>query len=134
MAIFARMRDQFRALIDTFARGWQKGDADELLSVFTDDAVFRETPFTPDDRGMAALRAYWVDLPRHQAEVTFKTGEIYEAGPWFATEFQLRFRRRRTGEWVDARGALFCETRDGKISEMRMYWHRQAGGRDEPAN
>jgi len=25
---------------------------------------------------------------------------------------------------VDARGAIFCETKDGKITEMRMYWHR----------
>jgi len=25
---------------------------------------------------------------------------------------------------VDGRGAIFCETKDGKISEMRMYWHR----------
>lgn len=128
------MRDEFRRLIDTFGRGWEKGDPEELLSVFTADAVFRETPFTPEDRGQAALRAYWLDLPKHQADVSFKTGEIYEAGPWFGTEFQLRFRRRRTGQWVDARGALFCETRDGKISEMRMYWHRRAGGRDEPAN
>ena len=31
---------------------------------------------------------------------------------------------------LDVRGALFCETADGKISEMRMYWHRWAGGRE----
>ena len=128
------MRDQYRQLIDTFGRGWQKGDPDELLSVFTPDAVFKETPFTREDRGLPAMRAYWTDLPRHQAEVTFKTGEIYEAGPWFATEFQLKFRRRKTGVWVDARGAIFCETKDGKICEMRMYWHRMSGGSDEPAN
>jgi len=46
------------------------------------------------------------------------------AGPWFATEFRCTYRRRRTGEWVDARGAMFCETKDDKITEMRMYWHR----------
>jgi hypothetical protein len=31
---------------------------------------------------------------------------------------------------VDARGAVFCETKGEKVSEMRMYWHRFAGGRD----
>ena len=128
------MRDEFRRLIDTFGRGWEKGAAEELLSVFAPDAVFRETPFAKEDSGLAELRAYWKDLPQHQAEASFKTGEIYEAGPWFATEFRLTFRRRRTGEWVDARGALFCETKDGKITEMRMYWHRQAGGKEESAD
>jgi ketosteroid isomerase-like protein len=125
------MREEYRRLLDTFGRGWERGDTDELLSVFGPDAVFQETPFTAPDKGTAALRAYWKDLPTHQAEVSFKTGEVYEAGPWFATEFRLAFRRRRTGELVDARGAMFCETHDGKISEMRMYWHRQTGGRDE---
>ena len=126
------MSAAYRELVDAFGKGWVKGDVDAICSVFSDDAVFIETPFSPPDSGLAAIRAYWRDIPLTQAEVSFKSGEIYVAGPWFATEFRCTFRRRRTGEQVDARGALFCETKDGKISEMRMYWHRYAGGRDEP--
>ncbi len=99
------MSDAFRALIDTFGQGWKRGDVDTVCSVFTDDAAFLETPFSQEDRGLPAIRAYWKDIPLHH---------------------------RRTGERVDARGAIFCETKDGKISEMRMYWHRYAGGREEP--
>ena len=110
----------FRTLIDTFGKGWERGDADAICSVFADDAVFVETPFSRPDRGSAAIRAYWKDIPLHQAETKFSSGEIYAAGPWFATEFRCTFRRRRTGEQVDARGAIFCETKEGKISEMRM--------------
>lgn len=122
----------YRHLIDAFGEGWEQADVDRICSVFTPDAVFVETPFSQKDVGQAAIRAYWQDLPLTQAEVSFRSGEIFEVGPWFATEFRCTFRRRRTGEWVDARGAIFCETKDGKISEMRMYWHRYAGGRDEP--
>ena len=67
---------------------------------------------------------YWKDVPANQAEVSFRSGEIYVAGPWFATEFRCLYRRRRTGEHVDARGAIFCETKGDKVSDMRMYWHR----------
>ena len=126
------MTADYRALIDTFGRGWERGEVDVIASVFTDDAVFLETPFSEPDQGIGAIRDYWKDIPLHQAETHFSSGEIYVAGPWFATEFRCTFRRRRTGEQVDARGAIFCETKDGKISEMRMYWHRYAGGRDEP--
>jgi len=126
------MSAAYRELVDTLGKGWEKGDVEAICSVFTDDAVFIETPFSPPDTGVAAIRAYWRDIPLTQAEVSFKSGEMYVAGPWFATEFRCTFRRRRTGEQVDARGALFCETKDGKISEMRMYWHRFAGGREEP--
>jgi len=125
------MSAAYRELVDTLGKGWEKGDVEAICSVFADDAVFIETPFSPPDSGLAAIRAYWRDIPLTQAEVSFKSGEIYVAGPWFATEFRCTFRRRRTGEQVDARGALFCETKDGKISEMRMYWHRYAGGREE---
>ncbi len=118
------MNEAYRQLLDTFGRGWERGDPEEIVSVFAPDAVFLETPFGDKAIGLDAIRGYWKDLPVNQAEVTFRSGEVYSAGPWFATEFRCTYRRRRTGEWVDARGAMFCETKDGKISEMRMYWHR----------
>jgi ketosteroid isomerase-like protein len=114
-----------RTLLDTFAGGWSKAQTDLLVSVFSDDAVFLETPFSAPIRGLPNIRQYWSEVPVHQSEITVTTGEIYSAGPWFASEFKAVFRRRRTGEWVEARGALFCETRDRLISEMRMYWHRR---------
>jgi len=119
-----------RELIDTFGRGWSSARVDVLLSVFTPDAVFLETPFAAPARGLDAIREYWKDVPYHQSEISFTAGEVHVVGPWFAVEFKCVFRRRRTGDWVDARGAIFCETAGGRISEMRMYWHRWSGGRE----
>lgn len=95
------------------------------MSVFSDNATFLETPFVAPTTGADAIRKYWADVPYHQSEITASSGEVYLAGPWFATEFKVVFRRRRTGEWVEARGALFCETEGDRISEMRMYWQRK---------
>ncbi|TFG46351.1 MAG: nuclear transport factor 2 family protein [Gemmatimonadales bacterium] len=119
-----------RVLIDAFGKGWAKGDVPLLMSVFTDDAVFIETPFSAPRTGRDAILQYWRDVPVHQAELTFSSGEIFVVGPWFSVEYKVTFRRRRTGEWVEARGAMFCETAGDKISELRMYWHRWAGGRE----
>ena len=113
-----------RQLIDTFTQGWTKADVATIMSVFADEAVFLESPFSPPHSGVDAIRRYWADVPYHQSEITASSGEIYVAGPWFSTEFKVTFRRRRTGEWVEARGALFCEMAGEKISEMRMYWQR----------
>ena len=117
-----------RQLIDTFGKGWEKLRVDTLASIFTEDAVFIETPFAAPTQGLPAIRAWWADIAYHQSEVSFRSGEVYVVGPWFSTEFKCVFRRRRTGEWVDARGAIFCETRGEHVSEMRMYWHRAVGG------
>jgi ketosteroid isomerase-like protein len=119
-----------RSLIDTFGMGWAKGNMDLLMSVFANDAIFIETPFTSALQGADAIRGYWSEVPYNQSEITFSSGEIYAAGPWFSTEFKCLFRRRRTGEWVEARGAIFCETAAEQITEMRMYWHRWNGGRE----
>ena len=119
-----------RELIDTFGRGWAKPDLELLMSVFAPEAVYIETPFSEPLRGVGAIRRFWVEVPLHQSEITFSSGEIFAAGPWFSTEFKCVFRRRRTGQWVDARGAIFCESAEGKITEMRMYWHRWNGGRE----
>lgn len=123
-------RELGRALIDDFGQGWSRGNVDLLMSVFGDEIVFVETPFSEPLRGTESVRRYWLEVPLHQSEVTFSSGEIYAAGPWFSTEFKCVFRRKRTGEWVDARGAIFCETDGVKITEMRMYWHRWNGGRE----
>ncbi len=114
-----------RVLVDEFGRGWAKGKTDVLMGVFADDPVFVETPFSDPLRGREAVRGYWEEVPLNQSEITFTSGEIFAVGPWFSAEFHLVFRRRRTGEWVEARGAMFCETDGAKITEMRMYWHRK---------
>jgi ketosteroid isomerase-like protein len=123
-------RELGRSLIDDFGQGWSRGNVDLLMSVFAAEMVFVETPFSEPLRGAESVRRYWLEVPLHQSEVTFSSGEIYAAGPWFSTEFKCVYRRKRTGEWVDARGAIFCETDSAKITEMRMYWHRWNGGKE----
>jgi ketosteroid isomerase-like protein len=130
MALEDDTRALGRGLIDTFGKGWAKADVEILMSVYAPEAVFVETPFSEALRGTDAIRRFWLDVPYSQSEITFSSGEIYAAGPWFSTEFKSVFRRKRTGEWVDARGAIFCETAGGLITEMRMYWHRWNGGRE----
>lgn len=124
-----QQRTRYRELVDNFAKGWSRARVDLLCSVFSDDAVFQETPFSSPISG-AAIRTWASDIPYQQSEITFTTGEIFVAGPWFSTEFKLTFRRRKSGEWVEARGAIFAETNGERISELRMYWHRWNGGRE----
>ena len=113
-----------RMLVDTFGKGWANGDVELLLSVFSPGAVFLDAPHGAPLTGTDAIREYWVETPYHQSEITFTSGEIFAVGPWFSAEYKCVFRRRRTGQWVDVRGAMFCETDGERITEMRLYWHR----------
>lgn len=115
----------FRSLLEQFADGWNKGDPGRMVDVFVAEGVYQPGPFEAPLKGREAILDYWRDVPQAQSDVSFRFGEIYVAGPWFATEFRCTYVRRRTGESVDVRGTLFCETKDGKIAEMRMVWERR---------
>jgi ketosteroid isomerase-like protein len=117
---------QYESLVARFGEGWQKGNAEQIAEVFAEEGVFLPGPFEKPLSGRDAIRRYWRDTPLEQAEIVFRSGEIFVAGPWFATEYKCTFRRRRTGDAVTVRGALFCETAGGLISEMRLYWDRSA--------
>ncbi len=117
----------FKALIERFGQSWESGDGAAIAEVFTEDGAFFPMPFDPPARGRDAIREYWKSTPKEQADIAFRFGEVFVAGPWFSVEFKTTFRRRRTGELVEVRGALFCESDAGKIAEMRMYWHRTVG-------
>lgn len=115
------------ALLQQFGDGWSSADSKKLAAAFTDDAVFVPGPFDAPLVGAPAIEQYWRNIAWEQAEISFRFGEVYVAGPWFAAEFRCTFRRRRTGEPVDVRGGVFCEAAGDNISEMRMYWHRRTG-------
>jgi ketosteroid isomerase-like protein len=117
---------RYEELLTEFGRGWEAARPSTMASVFTDDAVFVPGAFSGQVRGRDAIAAYWSDVPSEQSAISFRLGEIFVAGPWFASEFTCTFRRIRTGEWIQVSGALFCETAGDKISEMRMYWDRSA--------
>lgn len=122
--------ERARELLDSIASGWTRAKIDLLTSGFHEDIVFQETPFSSPISGIAAVRDWASDIPYQQSETRFTVGEAFLVGPWFSTEFRLVFRRRKTGEWVDARGALFAETDGNLVTELRMYWHRWNGGRE----
>ena len=115
----------FRALLDQFAEGWNKGEPGRMADVFLLDGVFQPGPYEALLEGRPAILDYWRDVPLAQTDISFRYGEVFVVGPWFATEFRCTYWRRRGGDGVDVKGALFCETREGKIAEMRMYWDRR---------
>ena len=120
----SELKRQYAGLIERFGKGWEEGNPEDIAEVFTEDGTLLSAPFDAPLRGRAAIAEYWKDIPLEQAEISFRFGEIFVAGPWFSTEIKCTFRRRRTGRLVDIRGALFCETVGGRIAEMRMYWQR----------
>ncbi len=62
--------------LQTYGRAWETGDADLILTLFTQDASYRETPFDAPMVGHGAIKQYWQDQPGNHRDVKF-TYEIW---------------------------------------------------------
>jgi len=123
---FSRILAPWRGLSRTAGYGLAAaGSARPLMRLLPSSPpmrVFLETLSAP--RPSASTRSVPTGRIRRRTRPmwTFKSGEVYVAGPWFATEFRCTYRRRRSGDWVDARGAISAKRRTARSTEMRMYW------------
>jgi ketosteroid isomerase-like protein len=61
--------------IDDYADAWRRGDADAASALFTEDAVYRTSPFRPPTVGGAAIRDYWTSATSTQEELSLRFGE-----------------------------------------------------------
>jgi SnoaL-like domain len=113
-----------------YGEAWVRRDPALAVPLFTEDAVYHQTPFGPHYRGHAAIERYWADITRDEAEVTFQAGQPIVDGRTAVCEWWVTMTER--GEWTTLPGCvilLFDES--GACSELREYWHQQPGA--EPA-
>jgi ketosteroid isomerase-like protein len=97
------------------------GDADLVASYFCDDAVHYYTRREPQvgARAIADNAALAVE----HIEGRWKLEHAVEGDDEVAIEWSMTFRHPRTGEPMIDRGAEFLVFRDGKIAEVRAYYH-----------
>ena len=47
------------AWLERYRIAWEEGDADAAAALFTEDAVYRSSPFREPQVGQDGIRAYW---------------------------------------------------------------------------
>lgn len=57
--------------LQSYGLAWEKGDADAIVALFTEDASYRETPFHAPMIGHDAIRQYWLTNPAMHQDVKF---------------------------------------------------------------
>jgi hypothetical protein len=59
--------------LDNYGTAWAKRDVELAISLFTDDADYRERRFGPPLLGHPTLKTYWEDrIFEHQRDITFE--------------------------------------------------------------
>ena len=118
-------------ILETYKRAWERRDPDLVMTIFTDEAEYREDPFEEPFKGANAIRAYWNEAVAGQAHVEFDAERIWVAGDTILASWHCAFTRRANSERVRLRGFMTLEV-DGsrKVWRFREWWHRRVVGTD----
>jgi uncharacterized protein (TIGR02246 family) len=135
------------AFMAAYQRAWETSDEHALAALFTEDGVYRNTPFA-EQRGHEAIRAYW-QRTKLQSDIRL-TYEVLQRGPdsgiahWRTTyqvtsEELFRIWAASTGTNLIARTpgaplprlvldgiAVAHFAGDGRCRELALWWHSRA--------
>jgi hypothetical protein len=119
-----RGEEDIRGWLDAYGRAWETRDSAAAAELFTEDAVYHETPFDEPMRGRAEISDYWSDVTRSQDDVRFS----YEilAAPEGVARWRADFLRLPARTPVRLDGILLARLdADGRCAEFREWWHRR---------
>jgi hypothetical protein len=116
--------------IDCYRRAWEENDADLLVTLFTEDASYRSSPFREPNVGHDAIRAYWARAAGTQRNVEVRTGEPVVEANVAAVEWWTTLEDAEDG-LITLPGCLLLQfAPDGRCFDLREYWNVEDGRRD----
>ena len=126
--------------IDAYGRAWREKDADAVAVLFTEDAVYRSSPFREPHRGRAGVREYWLGATANQERFTLCFGAPVVDGrraavEWWASmeDHAWALDEAEPDPQLTLPGCLMLRFDDqGRCEELREYWHVAFGEALEP--
>jgi uncharacterized protein (TIGR02246 family) len=114
--------------IESYRRAWEEKDAELVLTLFTEDASYRSSPFLEPNLGHAGIRAYWQQVTASQSAVEVRMGEPLSDGDLVAVEWWTTM--ESNGGEVTLPGCLLLQfASDGRCFDLREYWNVEVGRR-----
>ena len=114
------------AWLERYRIAWEEGDAEAAASLFTEDAIYRSSPFREPHVGHERIRAYWEQATGTHSETRVRIGTPITQGDraaveWWATMLD-------DGAEITLPGILFLRfAPDGRCGELREAWNVAEG-------
>jgi ketosteroid isomerase-like protein len=112
--------------LEGYRRAWEEADQEAAAALFTEDAVYRSSPFRKPHVGTAGIRDYWSGTAR-QTGTRVLIGTPIVEGNRVAVEWWANFTDAEDGEGT-LPGILFLRfAPDGRCEELREAWNWESG-------
>ena len=120
--------DDVQDWLDEYGRAWINGDPDHVVTLFSDTATYRETPFGDPMRGRDEIREYWQNgAAETQEDVEFASQVWAIKDDTAIAGWQARFARKASGVRVELDGIfrlVFSKEQDTlRCTTLEEWWH-----------
>lgn len=116
--------DDLRNWLQAYGSAWEARNAEAASQLFTEEALYFETPYSEPFRGREGIHGYWAKVTDDQREVDFHSEALGFAGTSGVAKWSARFTLASTGAAVELNGVFLLEfDDDGLCSQLREWWH-----------
>lgn len=122
--------NQIKEVMKKYGKAWKNRDTELLLSLFTKNGTYQESPLSKPYRGHEELRKFWnKDVREDTKNIKFKLGKCYVSSDkktGFAEwECKNYHRWREDGKWKNGHmvGIMLLKMKGDKISSLNEYWN-----------
>jgi ketosteroid isomerase-like protein len=113
--------------LDVYKTAWEQQDAELILTIFTNDAVYHERVLQEPIRGHAGIAAYWQEkVVKGQSRIGFTLLNTYLDGTTGIAEWEVFFDDCAQRQRKHMKEIAIMEFVDGKIASLREYWASEA--------
>jgi hypothetical protein len=106
-----------------YEQAWESRDAGAASSIFTENALYYETPFAEPFRGRQGIADYWAGVTADQRDVDFKAEVIAVKDDVGVAHWNAKFTTASTGERVELDGIFVLRFGpQNLVSELKEWW------------
>lgn len=118
--------DDLRSWLNAYGSAWEARSAERAAQLFSEEALYFETPYAEPFRGRAGIESYWSRVTEDQRDVHFESEALGFVGTSGVAKWSARFKLAANGATVELNGVfLLAFDGDGLCTELREWWHAQ---------
>jgi len=119
-------QELLKSWLDAYGRAWEIRDPEAAAALFTEEAIYQETPFVEPMRGRSAIAAYWSRATGSHTNVRFGYEVLTLAEDHGIAHWWCSFLRPPGTAFVKLDGIFVLEFDGvGRCKSLREWWHRQ---------
>jgi len=125
--------ENFSWWLSNYKIAWERHDPELIATLFSEDAIYKISPFAEDLQDRDAIVQYWCDISSHQGNVQFAFDILHvdEDGVGMA-HWTAQFNRVKSEKLVYLDGIMRCQfDHVGQCELFEEWWHSHSIAKDD---